>query len=75
MRRRYASVGTEDSAPKAASGGKNGRCHSASLAENETEVERVGARLVQTMTDNVDDSFRGVEDVEGTRSACASGHV
>lgn len=30
---------------------------------------------MQTMTDNVDDSFRGLEDVEGIGSECASGHV
>jgi hypothetical protein len=43
--------------------------------KNTQKVERVGVRLVQTMTDNVDDSFRGVEDVKGTGSECASGHV
>jgi hypothetical protein len=39
------------------------------------KVERVCVRLVQTMTDIVDDSIRGVEEVEGTGSECASGHV
>lgn len=39
------------------------------------KVERVCVRLVQTMTDIVDDSIRGVEEAEGIGSECASGHV